>query len=344
MKQEEPISRTETGVDAKLNIRILTDVEEPRVAEEWRRRTELWPKRRRERRIFHCLIQAIKILRLRRQYDIMVFDSEMLGNMVSLLSAFLPDKTPILMLDCLWEHPRNRLHLMLKRMQFRLQARTVRRFIVWAVHEMRDFSETFSLPVDMFQFIPFHHSLEGFHFEVSEGDYIFSGGDTDRDYRCLLQAVSGLDVKVRIATRWKDWNEGADIPACVEAGGTSPEDFRQLMAGAKIVVLPMRRGKLRSAGQQTFLNAMAMGKPVVVADDKGAGDYIDSGSNGIIVPSGNAEAMRTAIRSLLDNPDHARHMGARAREVYEKFSTTVCMQRVLSAAEEIAGEGRGRNA
>ncbi len=324
-----------------LPIRILTDVEEPRVAAEWRRRTDLWPKRRRERRFFHCLVQAVKILCRRRQYDVMVFDSEMLGNMVALLSAFVPNKTPILMLDCLWEHPRGRLHRLLKRTQFRLQARTVRRFIVWAVHEIRDFSETFGLPAEMFQFIPFHHSLEGFQYEVSEGDYIFSGGDTDRDYRCLLEAVRGLNVKLRIATRWTGWNEGADVPAGVEAGGTSPEDFRQLMAGAKMVVLPMRRGKLRSAGQQTFLNAMAMGKPVVVADDKGARDYIDSGNDGIVVPSGDVEAMRSAIKSLLDDPEYAHQMGARARAACEKFSTTVCMQRVLAAAEEVAGHGGG---
>ncbi len=328
-------------MSSESRIRILTDVEEPRVADFWHQETDLWPKKRNDRRFFHNLFQASKILRIRHRYDVMVFDSEMLGNMVALLSAFIPRRVPILMIDCLWYEPRSRLKLWLKRLQFRLQARTVRKFVVWASHEVKDYARMFQLPEEKFEYIPFHHTLEGFDFVAGNGDYIFSGGDGNRDYRCLIDAVRGLDVKVRIATRLRDWNEGADIPPGVEAGGVTPEDFRKLMAGAKMVVLPMRGGFLHSGGQQTFLNAMAMGKPVVVADDKGARDYIDSGNDGIVVPSGDVEAMRSAIKSLLDDPEYAHQMGARAREACEKYSTTVCMQRVLASAEEIAGHGGG---
>jgi len=327
------------------NPRILTDVEEPRVAEEWRRSTELWPKKRNERRFLYNLLQAMKILRRRRQYDVMVFDSEMLGNMVALLSAFLPHKVPILMIDCLWYEPRGRLRLWLKRLQFRLQAKTVREFVVWASHEVKDYARMFRLPEGKFKYIPFHHTLEGFDYKVEDGNYIFSGGDGNRDYRCLLEAVRGLDVKVRIATRVTDWNEGAEIPPGVEAGGTSPEEFRKLMAGAKIVVLPLRGGFLLSGGQQTFLNAMALGKPVVVADDKGAHDYIQSGVNGYVAPSGDAAAMSTVIRELLENPGLAQEIGSHAKEACAKYSTTVCMSRILDEARSIAGAGnRGATA
>jgi len=322
-------------MSSEPKIRILTDVDEPRVAEEWRRSTELWPKKRNERRFLYNLVQALKILRIRRRYHVMVFDSEMLGNMVALLSALLPYRTPIVMIDCLWYEPRGILRLCLKRLQFRLQAVTVRKFVVWASHEVRDYARMFRIPEDKFVYIPFHHTLEGFDYEVGDGGYIFSGGDGNRDYQCLIEAVRERNISVRIATRLKNWNEGADVPAGVDAHGATPEEFRRLMAGAKMVVLPMRGGFLHSGGQQTFLNAMALGKVVIVADDKGAKDYIQNGVNGLIVPSGDSVALRRELSNVLANPGYAQELAQNAAKAYDEYSTCRCMQRILDLAYEV---------
>lgn len=328
-------------MSSESRIRILTDVDEPRVAEFWRAQTELWPKTRNDRRVLHNLVQAWRILRRRRRYDVMVFDSEMLGNMVALLSAFLPDRTPIVMIDCLWYEPRGCFRLWLKRLQFRLQAVAVKKFVVWASHEVRDYARMFRLPEEKFEYIPFHHTLEGFDYEVADGDYIFSGGDGNRDYRCLIEAVRGLNAKVHIATRLENWNEGAEIPAGVVARGATPEEFRKLMAGSKMVVLPMKGGFLHSGGQQTFLNAMALGKVVIVADDKGAKDYIQHGVNGLIVPSGDSEALRRELVNVFSNPGYARKLAQNAAKACEEYSTCRCMQRILDLAYEVAGRRPG---
>jgi len=319
-------------MSSESKIRILTDVEEPRVADFWHQETDLWPKKRNDRRFFHNLFQASKILRIRHRYDVMVFDSEMLGNMVALLSAFIPRRVPILMIDCLWYEPRSRLKLWLKRLQFRLQAKTVRKFVVWASHEVKDYACIFHLPEEKFEYIPFHHTLEGFDFVAGNGDYIFSGGDGNRDYRCLIGAVRGLDIELRIATRLEHWHENLDVPPNVRAGGTTPEDFRRLMAGAKMVVLPMRGGYLHSGGQQTYLNAMALGKVVIVADDRGARDYIQHGVNGLIVPSGDSTALRRELESVLSNPGYAQTLAQNAVKAYEEYSTCRCMRRILDLA------------
>jgi glycosyltransferase involved in cell wall biosynthesis len=116
------------------------------------------------------------------------------------------------------------------------------------------------------------------------------------------------------------------------------------MAGSRIVVVPMKKGLIHSGGQQTYLSAMAMGKPVIVADDKGAKDYIENGVSGVIVPSADAKALRKAVKMITDNPEFAGRLSSKAKESMEAFSTSLCMKRILQTAEEIVlRAGKGQN-
>jgi glycosyltransferase involved in cell wall biosynthesis len=94
-----------------------------------------------------------------------------------------------------------------------------------------------------------------------------------------------------------------------------------LLADARAVVVPMRK-MVRSAGQQTYLNAMGLRKPVIVTDAPGVRDYVIDGVTGVIVPP-NADAMRAAIRHVMDpaNAQFYTQMGERAREdVLKRFN------------------------
>jgi len=211
-------------------MRILTDVKEPRISVEWNRRTDFRPEILGGKGFLSNIIAALRLLRLRKNCDVIVLGGSRKGNLFAILSALWPGKRPpILMIDCLWYKPQNWFQLWLKRLQFHLMARAVNQFVVWASHEVRD-------------------------------------------YETLLKAVEGLGVKVVIATRLSNWNGNVKIPEQVKAFPTSHSDFRKWMAGSRMVVIPMEKGHLHSGGQQTYLNAMAMGKPVVVADDCGAKD------------------------------------------------------------------------
>ena len=94
-----------------------------------------------------------------------------------------------------------------------------------------------------------------------------------------------------------------------------------LLANSHAVVVPLRQS-VRSAGQQSYLNAMGLGKPVIVTDAPGVHDYIVDGVTGIIVPP-TVEALRTAILHVMDcaNADFYAEMGQRAREdVFKRFT------------------------
>lgn len=319
------------------SVKILTNIAEPRVSVEWQQRTDLLSKNPDKKGILSTLIEVFRFFLICKNYDTIILDCNRVGSLLTLLSWMWPGRRkPILMIDCLWYKPRSRFVLWLKSIQIRLMALVVRKFVVWASHEVQDYAAVFSIPEEKLIYIPHHHTLEGYKFEVHEGNYIFSGGDGDRDYVTLLEAVRGLGVKVVIATRLSDWHENVAIPPEVDVFPASHVEFRKLMAASKIVIVSMKKGLLHSGGQQTYLNAMAMGKPVIVADDCGAEDYIKDGVNGLIVPSGNSEVLRATIKSLLDNQADIARLAKNAKSTYDTFSTTRCIKKILNLAEEIA--------
>ena len=96
-----------------------------------------------------------------------------------------------------------------------------------------------------------------------------------------IGAARLLLCRVVIAPLVCDHFRGLQIPENVEIRTASETEFFELMARVGGVVVPMRGGLLHSGGQQTFLNAMNMGKPVSVRHDW-ADDYIKHGVTGIL--------------------------------------------------------------
>jgi glycosyltransferase involved in cell wall biosynthesis len=62
------------------------------------------------------------------------------------------------------------------------------------------------------------------------------------------------------------------------------------------------------------LEAMAMRVPVVASDVGGIPEAVQHGVNGLLVPSGDADALSDSLGRLIDNPDLARRLGAAARQ------------------------------
>jgi glycosyltransferase involved in cell wall biosynthesis len=59
--------------------------------------------------------------------------------------------------------------------------------------------------------------------------------------------------------------------------------------------------------------AMACGKPVIVANHGGAREVVGSNQSGILFPPGNVDACFEAIRCILRDPVEAQRMGERGR-------------------------------
>jgi glycosyltransferase involved in cell wall biosynthesis len=161
---------------------------------------------------------------------------------------------------------------------------------------------------------------------------VFAGGDNLRDYRPLLAAAPSIGARVTVATRL----DLGGIAGAAEAGPVAPDVYAQRAAGAAVVVVPLVSDSVRSAGQQTFLNAMYHGKPVVVTDTVGVREYIDDGVTGVLVPPGDPVALAAAVNRLLDHPDDAAAIGQRARAaVLERFLPEHYYARLIELARNL---------
>jgi glycosyltransferase involved in cell wall biosynthesis len=284
----------------------------------------------------HNLSGALAALRLflrRRHCRAVVTDGGASGMLFAWLQALVPwGRKPHVLVDCNWYESPSRWRHWLKGLRLRLAARSAHRFVVWASHEVEDYARAFGLPPEKIEYVPFHTTLNDYFYEVRDDGYLFAGGNYDRDYPTLIEAVRPLAVPTWIATTRPEQLAGVEVPPHVRVEGTSVAGFRQAMASAKLVVVPMQKGLLHSGGQQTCLNAMFMGKPTIAIGGRWATDFITDGADGLVVDYEDAAGLRRAIRWVLDHPDAARRLGERARQRAAWFTTERTMRAVYALA------------
>jgi hypothetical protein len=185
-------------------------------------------------------------------------------------------------------------------------------YCVLSEEERRMFSSAFGISLERVECTRFGHML----WSRAEGPsrdegFVFAGGDSLRDYPTLLAAVDGLDVPVRLVT-----NQTFErLPGNVKVGPVPYDEYVDLLADASVVVVPMRTIR-RSAGLITYLNAMALGKLVIVSDTPAVREYVEHERTGLIVPPGDVPALRDAVTWALDpaNRERVMDIGLRARE------------------------------
>jgi glycosyltransferase involved in cell wall biosynthesis len=100
--------------------------------------------------------------------------------------------------------------------------------------------------------------------------------------------------------------------ACLFPGAR--RDIFDVVSALDIFVLPSQSEGL----PMSLLEAMALGRPVVASDVGGIPEVIQHGINGLLVPSGDEDALARACLELLRNREYAARLGARARQTVEQ--------------------------
>jgi glycosyltransferase involved in cell wall biosynthesis len=166
--------------------------------------------------------------------------------------------------------------------------------------------------------------------------------------------VQDLDVHVVIgaASHWskrRNTADDAEHSPNVEVGAFDYTALRELYARSAIIVVPLDDTDFQ-AGVTTILEAMAMGKPVIVTHSEGQTDVVEDRRmitrgtisrarpisllralatragvsmqpTGFYVPPNDPWALRKAIVYLLDHPQERRELGAAGRRVVEELLT-----------------------
>lgn len=113
-------------------------------------------------------------------------------------------------------------------------------------------------------------------------------------------------------------------------GRVSQENLPRLYAACDVFVLPSV-SRLEAFGI-VALEAMASGKPVVVADIPGVREVIEDGREGLLADPVNPQDLAEKIRALLADPARAREMGRRGRE---KVLSTFSIAKVTDQIEAV---------
>jgi glycosyltransferase involved in cell wall biosynthesis len=173
-----------------------------------------------------------------------------------------------------------------------------------------------------------------------QGNLVVATGREHRDYAALVAACPAsihlfiTDASAHsphaVRTAPEVW------PPNVERRSLPLRELRDLYARASVVVVPV----LPTAspfGVTSLLEAMAMGKAVVVTATAGLRGLVDDGVTGLLVPPGDAAAMNCAIEHLLADPGQRHEMGRAARAAaVERFGLDRYVAELVRHLREIA--------
>jgi glycosyltransferase involved in cell wall biosynthesis len=198
-------------------------------------------------------------------------------------------------------------------------------------HELDTFPRVWGVDPARVHFTPFCATATDLPHQPT-GDGVIASGNSLRDYRALVQAAPQIDAKLTLATRLPLPPSSAGN---IEVRFMSPEEHEARVRSSAVVVVPLLAGTERSAGQQTYLNAMGLGKPVVVTDAPGVRDYVTDGETGLVVPN-DPQALAEAVNQLLTDHELARRLGTAARaDVQARFELSAYVDRLLELADRI---------
>lgn len=195
-------------------------------------------------------------------------------------------------------------------------------------------------------FVPFgvHESFCGIEppAEESGPDVLSIGADPMRDF----------DVLIATAVRRRDWSFDiiaggaqaerlADVPQNVRVVRDLPlQEVRERMRRARLIVLPVRENSY-SGATTTLLQAMAIGKPVVVSRVGAIRDgygFVD-GEHLRWVPPGDAGELERAIDALLRDPARRRAISiSAAAHVRAHLSWSQFVNRLEAVIDQVQRE------
>jgi glycosyltransferase involved in cell wall biosynthesis len=112
-------------------------------------------------------------------------------------------------------------------------------------------------------------------------------------------------------------------------------DFDDALKAMDVFVLP----SLQQGLGTTMLEAMSFGRPVIATKVGGVFHSVTHGGTGLLVPPSDSESLSARIMELLDDPEKARAIGHRAREMVEsEFNVAKMLDRTEAVYREVVNQ------
>jgi len=289
---------------------------------------------------------ASEILRRQSEYDAVVTWGERLSLSLLFQQQFSASAKPHIAMMYQFEKANISVPLSLLK-------RNLHAVVTWSSVQRRALIEKIGFPAERVYLIRHYVDQVFYRPRPVPDDTICAVGAEMRDYATLKEALQGTGIPCHIAAdhvripgklralgdrRVPIGEVGGPTCKGVTEGRLSLPELRDLYARSRAVVIPLFPSDTDN-GVTCILQAMAMGKPVICSATRGQVDVIQHGVNGLLVPVGDARALREAIVALWNDPDKARRMGENARAHVEKYHTLEMFTAAVRSAAEALLDG-----
>lgn len=165
-----------------------------------------------------------------------------------------------------------------------------------------------------------HYGVDTDFWQPSNGQeerLVLAVGREHRDYRTMAEALGDVPAEVFVTgssvhSSRATCAEPEEWPHNFATGQVSYTALRALYRRAAIVVVPILATDYQ-AGVTALLEAMAMGKAVVVTGTEGLAESVSDGVDALVVAPGDPRSMQAAVMRLLEDPEERGRLGRQAR-------------------------------
>ena len=259
------------------------------------------------------------------------------GILICILNSFLPIRKRKIVLYCAYIPTDSKLKKWLARRMILGASLTT----IWSRRQLDVQAKLLKVPATKFVFIPYkaNHSKSP-SIKLQIGGYVFSGGNSRRDYQTLFEAVRGTGIPVIVSATNPKVYANLDVPENVVLLAAREPFFARLMAASRFVVVPIEPNLVRGAGEASVCNAMWHGRPVICVDNISAFEYIEDSVTGYVTPPGDAARLRERIIELWNQPEKAAEMGWSAHQAVAAGFTDEHFNRRLRALGAIVATSK----
>jgi len=175
----------------------------------------------------------------------------------------------------------------------------------------------------------------------SKSDSFVSTGMENRDFKTLLSGFESLDVLLRIyATKrfacsdylltYKNLSKTIHVEY-VEQKDDTIVSLAKIVAESYCVVVPLLSEYcVYCVGHTSIVEAMALGKPIIVTDNPYHPIDVEKEGIGLKVKPSDSQSLMEAVLYLRNHKEEARMMGCRARALAEsKYNIDICAKSIF---------------
>ncbi|MCX8049624.1 MAG: glycosyltransferase [Methylohalobius sp.] len=268
-----------------------------------------------------ALINSYRAL-TKRDPDFIIVNSDVEVIAVSLIKFLLLKKSKIILLGFIFTRRKSRQLKVIRRFYFKLVLSLASISICHSTYEKKVYDRYFNLSKLKIHYIPYAlHVYKPKDDNNWEEEYIVSAGRSNRDYKLLIQVATDLPYRFKII---------CDNPRLVSINcntknievisGCYGANYISILNNARLIVIPLAVSDI-SAGQMVLLQAMALGKPVIITKTRSTIEYGSHLKTVYFCKLGDLDDLKSAILYLMQNRSISDQISSNAKKYYEENHT-----------------------